>query len=353
MAAEPREGRLSPKPVGSPSSTHVPRHRFRRWHRNEADAPSEEITRYRTPVQVCSRGCEYTELARRYVHACTDFWGRAALHVGHTFETTNCPTCGARLMERCARCKGDIFAPVADRCQFCGVPHPWAAERRSGTEQPKIRQWLPGEGVSDSAKFIYHARLGDLWVIEADVVRLDVEAIVSNDDVDGRMWTEVAHAIKQAGGEEVQRLAREEAPRRLGQAWVTASGALPFEGIIHVASMNRRGEQSVETMEACLAAALECALARRFRSVGIAAIGSGPKAIDLTTWLGTFGRTVVNQLYDPPAGSRAMQPLSIVLALYEPVDFSKAVEILERAVRDAETAARERAEREPASRGGW
>jgi O-acetyl-ADP-ribose deacetylase (regulator of RNase III) len=298
------------------------------------DTASRELT-YRTPVQVCPRGCEYRELARRDVVAKTRFWGRADIQVKITFETTNCPLCGARLVHTCTRCGTDVLAPVTERCQHCGLPHPWAEERRAGTERVAVRRWRPGvRGANEPARKVFRAPAGDLWVIEGDITRLEIDAVVSNDDVNGRMWAEVALAIKRAGGEEIERLAREGAPFALGHAWLTRPGALPVDGVIHVASMNRRGESRIEDIEKCLAEALVLARKHDFKSVGIAAIGSGPKAIDPGTWIDSFARVTLDHLLlgrptVPPA-----HPISIVLVLYEPVDFEDAVARLRQAVCD-------------------
>jgi len=294
---------------------------------------TEAIKGYGVPAQVCPKGCEHVELARRDVLAQTRWTGRADVHVAYTFESTNCPLCGSRLVRRCARCEGAVVAPVAPRCQHCGLPHPWAPERRSGAEGTAVRRWR-GADVNDPATRVYSLGDSEIWVIEGDLVRMDVEAIVSNDDVEGRMWTEVAYSIRRAAGEEIAYLARDGAPRRMGTAWVTEAGALPIKGIIHVAAMNRRGEQSLKLVQTCLSEALARAVEERFRSVGVAAIGSGPNAIRLEKWLRAFAQTVVSHLPAKP-GNGATQPLAILLVLYEPADFDAAVRTLERAICDA------------------
>jgi len=203
--------------------------------------------------------------------------------------------------------------------------------------------------VHDPATLLYLADRGKVWVIEGDITRLEVDAIVSNDDVDGQMWTEVAHAIKRAAGDDIQRLAREGAPRKPGQAWITTAGDLPLEGVIHVASMNRLGESSLDIVQECLAAALERAVRARFRSVGIGAIGSGPKAIALPTWLRTFASVCVGHMHPDPTGDHAEGQLEILLILYEPENYDEAIRVLNRAVRDAWKKARKPSDGLPAA----
>lgn len=319
---------------------------WRRWRWRRAEIKNvEDLRGYRMAVQVCPRGCEYREPARRDVIARTRLWGRAAMHVTFTFETTNCPECGARLARKCARCDHDIFAPVVDRCQFCGLPQPWAAERRMGAERSSIRLWRPeGDDVKEADRRVHDPAVplytsegrGSLWVIDGDIARLDVDAVVSNDDVDGQMWAQVARAIKTAAGEGVEPLAQEGKPFRLGHAWVTAAGALKMKGIIHVASMGRHGESSLKTVRECLHASLRVASRESYESIGIAAIGSGPASIDPAEWFRTFAEVTTKHLSDDLGPKIAAAPqLAIVLVLFEPVDFAAEINTLNRAVWDA------------------
>jgi O-acetyl-ADP-ribose deacetylase (regulator of RNase III)/ribosomal protein L37E len=288
---------------------------------------------YRTPVQVCPRGCEFREAARRDVLTRTRL-ARALLRVTHRFETSSCPHCGSPLAQACARCGREIFAPVADRCQFCGIPQPWAEERRAAAERSGVQRWRKQPGVNEPAKLLYAnpAGRGDLWVIEGDITRLEVDAIVSNDDVDGQMWSRVSSAIKRAAGEDIERQAQEEKPYRLGQAWWTNAGDLPIEGIVHVASLDRHGECEIETVKACVTNAIAKAIESKHRSLAIAAIGSGPASIDERQWLAAFAEVAVTELsLDAPVEDH----LSVLLVLFEPQDFAATLLFLRRAVWEA------------------
>ncbi|HET7486155.1 MAG TPA: macro domain-containing protein [Solirubrobacterales bacterium] len=292
-----------------------------RWGRAEPGLVNE-LTSYRIPIQVCPRGCGYSEPARQNLLARTSFWGRVETRVIATFETTNCPECGAQLTRECARCKNVTYAPVVERCQFCGLPQPWAAERRVAAERANIRKWRKGEeGAHDPALELFDTgRKRDLWVIEGDITRLNVDAVVSNVDVDGQMWAEVASTIRNAAGEEVERLAQDGRPYKLGEAWMTAAGEMAptLEGIIHVASMNRRGESSLDTVRECLSSAMDVATKEKWESVGIGPFGSGPNAIDREEWLQVFINTTVAYL-----AGEGEEPLSVVLVLFEPQDFDE------------------------------
>jgi O-acetyl-ADP-ribose deacetylase (regulator of RNase III) len=329
-------------------------------------ADLEDPHHYRTPVQVCPRGCGYHELARRDVSVATGVWGRAEVTASFVFETQNCPRCGAPLVGKCARCEEDIFAPAMDLCRKCGLPQPWAAERRAGTDRASKRLWRPpGEKevdgkdseespasrANDPAELLFEwvkkskkkrkkgadvepERRGDVWVIEGDLVQLDVGAVVSNNDVDGQMWAQVARAIKKAAGEGVERLAQEGKPFKAGQAWVTTAGNIEhLRGIIHVASMNRRGETTQETVQKALLAALEAALANDYSSIALAPFGIA--TIGRNAWFEMFARTAVSFLSDRERFKGKKVPLSIILVLFEPSKFENEVKDLQRLTYEA------------------
>jgi O-acetyl-ADP-ribose deacetylase (regulator of RNase III)/predicted RNA-binding Zn-ribbon protein involved in translation (DUF1610 family) len=316
-----------------------------RWGRAERKNKAR-LAGYRTPVQVCPRGCEFRELARRDLLTKTRLWGKAVVHVAFTFETTNCPQCGAGMARRCGRCDEEILAPVVDRCQFCGLPQPWARERRAGADRADLRAWLPpdrslGESkghANDPAEEVYQSSSGgSLWVIEGDIAQLEVDAVVSNDDVDGRMWSQVARAIKSGAGEGVERIAQEGKPFRLGHAWSTTAGGLKqMKRIIHVASMNRRGKSNLRIVRKSLVAALRCAEEEGHRSLGIAPIGSGPTTIDPSRWYRMFGEVVVEHFSErkPPQGDDPHE-FYIVLALFEPANYKAELQRVQAAVHRA------------------
>jgi O-acetyl-ADP-ribose deacetylase (regulator of RNase III)/predicted RNA-binding Zn-ribbon protein involved in translation (DUF1610 family) len=330
-----------------------------RW-RRAGKRRDYDLSGYRTPVQVCPRGCEFDELARRDLLAKTRLGGRAALHTVFTFETENCPKCGSRLARECVRCRKDVLAPVVDHCRSCGLPQPWAKQRRDGAERADLRSWRPpgedgvkeeaGPHANDPATLLYSSyKRGALWMIDGNIAQLAVDAVVSNDDVDGRMWTQVARAIKSAAGEGVERLAQEGRPFRLGHAWVTSAGGLePMKGIIHVASRSRRGKSSPEAVRKCLVSAFEIATERRYGSLGIAAIGSGPHEIDLAEWYRTFAEVAIDHFSRRAKEDAGGPPaLDVVLVLFEPPDFPAEVKAARGALYAAWKAARKPADGAP------
>lgn len=309
---------------------------------------------YRTALQVCPRGCGFHERGRKDLLVRSGWLGRAKTTAGISFETSHCPRDGAKLVWQCARCESPVFAPVADRCQFCGVPQPWAAERRAGAERATLRLWRPDDETVEESKREVHdpatrlykadgldeegkpAVSGDIWVIDGDISRLAVDAVISNDDVEGQMWSQSARSIKNAAGEGVERLAQEGKPFPLGHAWTTTAGDLrQMKNIIHVASMSRYGKSSTGTVRACLDSAFHLAAKRGFESVGLTAFGTGPAAIKFDEWLGVFAETAVTFLSDPSRRQPGVTPLAVVLVLFDRQSFEAEIEMLRGAIEDA------------------
>jgi len=308
-----------------------------RWQQVEQERRKELIT-YRRPIQVCPRGCEHHEPARRDLITRTALWGRVEVRTVSTFEADYCPKCGAGLIRECARCERRIYAPVIDRCRFCGLPQPWAAARRRAAERAGMRKWRTEEnGVTETGRMLYEAGNGrELWVIEGDITRLEVDAVVSNVDVDGQMWSEVAGAIRTAAGEEVEQRAGDGRPYRLGKAWATTSGSMApkVKRIIHVASMDRRGKSNLGIVKECLNEAMEVAADEKLESVAVGAFGSGPKAIPQRTWLETFVGEVVPFLTGRLALASRENPLAIILVLWEPENFPYTCEFMAELVQE-------------------
>ncbi len=307
-------------------------------HQEPPDKPSVDPDAYRLRAQVCPRGCEFTETARRELIAKTRFgsFGRTRLSAEHRYESSNCPKCGALLIGKCARCGNSILAPVGQRCTSCGLPHPWAAERRSGLAQQPVRKWRKGEeDVNDPATPVYQAKRGEVLALDGDILRLKIDAIISNDDVDGQMWTEIAHGIRTRGGGEIERLARVGAPRPIGQAWITPAGELPAKAVIHVASMNRRGASNDKWVGECLREAFALAEnSDEIGSLGVATINSGPSAIPLPDWIKVFAEACVAHLHpsnleqEAQEGAPEAARLEVLLVLYAPSNFEVSLDEL-------------------------
>lgn len=273
-------------------------------------------------------------MARRDLVARTRLSGHVRVRINYTFETSNCRICGSLFLRECGRCHSRVFAPVTDRCENCGLPHPWAADRLAATRRAQPRQWRPGSKTNSPALLLAEDLPGQIYVIQGDVTTFVVDAVVSNDDVAGRMWAAVASSIKAAGGPDIETESVSWGPYPLGTAWVTdGGGTLRARKVIHVAAMDRQGmSHGIPTIQACVRAALNKANEEQVNSLAVATIGTGTQAIALKKWLERVSAEIVSFLR-----AEGRQDLDVLLVLYETSDFESAVTQLRLEIAKART----------------
>jgi O-acetyl-ADP-ribose deacetylase (regulator of RNase III) len=112
-------------------------------------------------------------------------------------------------------------------------------------------------------------------VIQADVTKLDVDAIANAANTDLLHGGGVAAAIARAAGPELDRESRERAPIGLGEAVPTTAGDMPSRWVIHAATMELGGPTSAEIIRKATESTLACADELGARSLGLVAFGAG------------------------------------------------------------------------------
>jgi O-acetyl-ADP-ribose deacetylase len=117
--------------------------------------------------------------------------------------------------------------------------------------------------------------MAELEVRQADVTRLEVDAIANAANTQLRHGGGVAGAISRAGGPEVQRESDDRAPIGLGEAVETTAGDLPSRWVIHAATMELGGPTSAEIIERATASTLAKAEELGCRSLALVAFGTG------------------------------------------------------------------------------
>jgi len=117
--------------------------------------------------------------------------------------------------------------------------------------------------------------MAELEVRQADVTRLEVDAIANAANTELRHGGGVAGAISRAGGPEVQRESDERAPIGLGEAVETTAGDMPARWIIHAATMELGGPTSAEIIERATESTLAKAEELGCRSLALVAFGTG------------------------------------------------------------------------------
>jgi O-acetyl-ADP-ribose deacetylase (regulator of RNase III) len=112
-------------------------------------------------------------------------------------------------------------------------------------------------------------------VLQADVTRLEVDAIANAANTQLMHGGGVAGAISRAGGPGVQRESTEKAPIGLGEAVETGAGDMPARYVIHAATMELGGPTSAEIIERATESTLAKADELGCRSLALVAFGTG------------------------------------------------------------------------------
>jgi O-acetyl-ADP-ribose deacetylase len=117
--------------------------------------------------------------------------------------------------------------------------------------------------------------MAKLEVLQADVTKLEVDAIANAANTQLMHGGGVAGAISRAGGPEVQRESDERAPIGLGEAVETTAGEMPARWVIHAATMELGGPTSAEIIERATRSTLAKAEELGCGSLALVAFGTG------------------------------------------------------------------------------
>jgi O-acetyl-ADP-ribose deacetylase len=117
--------------------------------------------------------------------------------------------------------------------------------------------------------------VADVEVREADITKLDVDAIANAANTELRHGGGVAAAIVRGGGRSIQDESDRLAPIELGEAVATGAGELPARWVIHAATMHLGGPTSADIIRRATASALGAAEEVGAKSLGLVAFGTG------------------------------------------------------------------------------
>jgi O-acetyl-ADP-ribose deacetylase len=112
-------------------------------------------------------------------------------------------------------------------------------------------------------------------VREADVTKLEVDAIANAANTRLAHGGGVAGAIASAGGPSIQEESDRVGPIGLGEAVATPAGDLPSRWVIHAATMELGGPTSADIIRRATAATLATAEELGARSLALVAFGTG------------------------------------------------------------------------------
>jgi O-acetyl-ADP-ribose deacetylase (regulator of RNase III) len=117
--------------------------------------------------------------------------------------------------------------------------------------------------------------MAEIEARQADITKLDVDAISNAANTDLRHGGGVAGAIVHAGGRSIQDESDRVAPIEIGEAVATGAGELPARWVIHAATMRLGGPTSAEAIRSATASTLRVADELGARSLGLVAFGTG------------------------------------------------------------------------------
>src|SRR5215210_3416377 len=117
--------------------------------------------------------------------------------------------------------------------------------------------------------------MAELEVRQADVTKLDVDAVANAANTELKHGGGVAAAISRAGGPEVQRQSEEKAPIGLGEAVETTAGDMLARYVIHAATMELGGPTSAEVIQRATSSTIAKAEELGCRSLALVAFGTG------------------------------------------------------------------------------
>jgi O-acetyl-ADP-ribose deacetylase len=115
----------------------------------------------------------------------------------------------------------------------------------------------------------------EIEVQQADVTKLEVDAIANAANTELAHGGGVAAAISRAGGPAVQEESDERAPIGLGEAVETTAGDMPAKWVIHAATMELGGPTSAEIIHRATRSTLVKAEELGACSLALVAFGTG------------------------------------------------------------------------------
>jgi O-acetyl-ADP-ribose deacetylase len=117
--------------------------------------------------------------------------------------------------------------------------------------------------------------MAEIDVQQADITKLEVDAIANAANTDLKHGGGVAGAIVRAGGRVVQDESAALSPIGLGEAVATSAGEMPARWVIHAATMHLGGPTSAEIIREATASTLRKADELGATSLALVAFGTG------------------------------------------------------------------------------
>src|SRR4051795_3392264 len=117
--------------------------------------------------------------------------------------------------------------------------------------------------------------MAELEVLQADITKLEVDAIANAANTRLLHGGGVAGAISRAGGPAIQAESDAKAPIGLGEAVETTAGSMPSKWVIHAATMEMDFRTDADIIEKATRSTLAKAEELGARSLALVAFGTG------------------------------------------------------------------------------
>jgi O-acetyl-ADP-ribose deacetylase len=137
------------------------------------------------------------------------------------------------------------------------------------------RQQLLAVDLGDCATVASTPDVAEIEVQQADITKLEVDAIANAANTQLRHGGGVAGAISRAGGPDVQAESDRRSPIGLGECVETTAGDMPCRWVIHAATMELGGPTSAEIIRSATASTLTRADELGAKSLALVAFGTG------------------------------------------------------------------------------
>jgi len=258
------------------------------------------------PIRRCPE-CGYYERGRRVIKTeRKKFRVTTSVISEIVWSGRYCPVDGNPLEEKC-KCNAYLISPTDACCRVCGNAFWWLAQ--TGQVDIGMSTWQVAENELETIGEIR------LYAVQGSLTKVEADAIVSSDDVNGLMNSRSARAIRRDGGIEIE--AESTAyPRHAGEAWVTKGGKLHVRRIIHVAVLKPNSSTDALLVERSLRNALRLANEEGLRNMALPPLGTGRSNFPLDESI-RISRQAVSEL---PKTNGSLE--SIAFVLFTPEQFN-------------------------------
>ena len=146
-------------------------------------------------------------------------------------------------------------------------------------------------------------------VLQGDITRLEIDAVVNAANNQLWMGGGVAGAIKRAGGKEIETEAVKKGPIPIGEAVATGAGRLKARYVIHAAVMGMDFQTDAGKIRQATRNSLLKADELKLKSIAFPALGTGVGGFPLDECAGIM----MGEVFDYAAGNTGLERVVFVL----------------------------------------